>query len=416
MVRKIFGDLSTSIFNKQEWVAKVGGHDGAEVYVRPRGAGQQVRGQNWRGRRPSLIIPDDLEDPENMDNEELRVKKKDWFWNDVMESVDIYEKPITWQIILVNTLLHEDSLAADIINNPDWDVLELEICNDDLKSNIPEWWSDEDIKNKYDEKARQGNIEGFFREFRNKPNVTGDEAPFPKSSFKYYNPSDIDFSNKDFVSFGIIDPARTANPKSAKSACIFLSINPNTQKVYIRDVINQQFHVDEFYDEVFSFSEMLGINILGVEVTGLGEYALYPVMDEMNKRNLMMRIEELHAKGGTNEKGKKARVRGLSKYYRSGSIYHPDTGVAQGLESQLLSFPNSKYWDAMDALGYLPEMLSRLNIFMDPKINYDNLLGDDEEDLSSVSDISPRQMLAEMRMLVSDYDDEDMEPITNMFI
>lgn len=45
------------------------------------GAGQSIRGINWRNRRPDYIMPDDLYDEKDIYNPEATQKKNDWFWS-----------------------------------------------------------------------------------------------------------------------------------------------------------------------------------------------------------------------------------------------------------------------------------------------------------------------------------------------
>jgi hypothetical protein len=63
MIVKLFGPQKTiaadESFAKNMWVTSGG------TLVLPRGAGQQIRGLNYRGARPDLIIIDDLEDDED---------------------------------------------------------------------------------------------------------------------------------------------------------------------------------------------------------------------------------------------------------------------------------------------------------------------------------------------------------------
>src|SRR5690606_20810911 len=84
LIRKMFGDIRTKnepdglegvddSFSKKYWSMF------GEVLFLPRGIGQQVRGLLWRGRRPDLIIIDDLEDTETINNEDVRKKNKKWF-------------------------------------------------------------------------------------------------------------------------------------------------------------------------------------------------------------------------------------------------------------------------------------------------------------------------------------------------
>jgi hypothetical protein len=104
---ELFGSLKSDTFSKECWITQTG------IMILPRGAGQQVRGILHMHYRPDLIICDDLENSESVMNDELRQKLKEWFFADVCNSVNRSKKD--WKIIVIGTILHEDSLLANLI-------------------------------------------------------------------------------------------------------------------------------------------------------------------------------------------------------------------------------------------------------------------------------------------------------------
>ena len=87
------------------------------VTLFPIGRGQSPRGALVNGKRPTLIIVDDLEDPERCLNPELRQKDWDWFFSDVMYTADIGGNI---NCIYADTVKHPDSLSARLAKTPGW--------------------------------------------------------------------------------------------------------------------------------------------------------------------------------------------------------------------------------------------------------------------------------------------------------
>ncbi len=75
------------------------------------GAGQALRGLKNQSNRPGLIIADDIEDPEQVNSEEQRQKLGTWFSGTLLHA----GQPGT-NVIVVGTILHHDSLLANLIN------------------------------------------------------------------------------------------------------------------------------------------------------------------------------------------------------------------------------------------------------------------------------------------------------------
>ncbi|EJP75975.1 phage terminase large subunit [Campylobacter sp. FOBRC14] len=74
------------------------------------GAGKKIRGENWRGHRPQLIICDDLENDKNIKTKAQRDDMNEWFVKAVMKLPA--RDDTNHNIIVVGTTLHHDSLLA----------------------------------------------------------------------------------------------------------------------------------------------------------------------------------------------------------------------------------------------------------------------------------------------------------------
>ena len=368
MIKEFFGDFRQrdvskhefeEVFSKKAWVAY-------DTLVWPRGAGQQVRGVLFKNDRPGLIVIDDLEDPESINNEEIRKAWYQWLYADVIKAVPRLHR--NWKIVYIDTLKHEDSVLQKLIASPEWHGLRLEACDDSFKSTAPDFMSDEDIAKEWDEHVSAGQTDVFFRELRNLPISTKDSA-FRKEYFHYYNlgpdraigendlkKTDAEIqTDKHIETVVILDPAKTVKIHSAESAIIGIGIDINSAKVYIRDIVSERMYPDEIYDALFGMAIRLDAKVIGVEETSLNEFIKQPIKNEMFKRGKFFELVWLKARGGMK---KELRIKELVPYYRLGYIYHnASCATVNRLESQLLMFPRSALWDIMDAEAYLIEML-----------------------------------------------------------
>jgi len=360
LVKHFFGDCKSDIFNKEQWVAKVGDR---EICVMPRGAGQQIRGLLFGDYRPDLFIVDDLEDAESVSSVEQREKLWDWFLSDLMGAIDQSDK--NTKIIYVGTVLHEASLLMKLLKDPSWYSITLELCDDDYVSNAPNYMSDEDCKLLAEDYRSKGKIDVFFREFRNKP-INKETAVFKQEYFKYYEEKDLNLTRDNrIVNVVLYDPAKTTRSTSDDTAIVGVGLDKYNHCFYFRDCIAGKLHPEQAYEEIAQMCRRLGARYVGVEVTGLNEFITYPLVNYLRKNNVFVEVVELHAKGGRDEKGKVSRVRGLAPFYRMGQIFH-NQSVSAKLEGQLLSFPVSQYWDVMDCFAYAIQMFDIGEQFMSP--------------------------------------------------
>lgn len=343
-VHQLFGSIKSDWFSKDMWVTSAG------TAVFPRGAGQQVRGVNYQGCRPDLIILDDFENAEDVRNEETRKKLKEWFFADVLNSVD---RSKDWQVVMVGTVLHEDSLLENLLNDPTWLSVRLEICDDDYHSNWPDLIDDVGVKALADSYRAQGMLDVFYREYRNIP-ISTEDAIFKPDMFRHYEETDKEFlevTSRKLENIILVDPAKSVKIHSAHSAIVCVGLDTKSGSIYVRDVEAGMYYPDELYDKIFAMADRFKARAIGLEVTSLHEFLTFPFKNEMVKRGKVRPIVELKARAKKEE-----RIAMLAPFYRNGYIWH-NKKVCHALEEQLTTFPRCKRFDIIDALAYVVEML-----------------------------------------------------------
>lgn len=386
MIKYFFGDFRQrdvnktefeEVFSKKAWVAY-------DTLVWPRGAGQQVRGVLFKNDRPGLIVIDDLEDPQKIENDEIRKGWYEWLYADVIKAIPrMGEAAKHAKVVYIDTLKHEDSVLQKLLSSPEWTSVRLEACDDDFKSTAPDFISDEDIAKEWQQHVDAGQTDVFFRELRNLPISTKDSA-FRQEYFHYYNlPPDRPLKEGDLKKYDsdiqqdrhietvvLLDPAKTVKIHSAESAIIGIGIDLASAKLYIRDAISEKMYPDEIYDNLFTMAQMLDAKVLGIEETSLNEFIKQPIKNEMFRRGSFFELVWLKARGGMK---KEHRVKELVPYYRGGYIYHnASCAYTRKLEQQLLMFPRSALWDMMDCLAYIIEMLELGERYFSPTENPDD--------------------------------------------
>lgn len=103
----------TEVRKRAQWNRK--GININNVQVDIFSAGTELRGISYRQWRPTLVLLDDIEDSKNVQNPEQRQRLLEWY-NEVIENIgDTYTA-----IEIVGTILHPDSLLANLIQRPDF--------------------------------------------------------------------------------------------------------------------------------------------------------------------------------------------------------------------------------------------------------------------------------------------------------
>lgn len=164
-LRAEFGIIGLPIDAKTEIVVRF--DDDYECRIIVKGSGQKMRGLKWRGKRPGLIICDDLEEDEQVENADRRRKFRQWFFRALKPSLRKGGK-----IRIHGTILHEDALLARLVRDKTWKVLfyKAHASFDDFSELLwPERFNEARLRTIRQSFIEQQDAAGYSQEYLNDP-------------------------------------------------------------------------------------------------------------------------------------------------------------------------------------------------------------------------------------------------------
>ena len=210
-LRREFGIQSFEVDGKTEIICVL--EDGHRFRILARGSEQKIRGAMWKGKRPNLIVCDDLEDDEAVESRDRRVKFRRWFFRAAKQSLSKSGK-----IRVHGTILHEDSLLARLQKNRTWSFLFYKAHRsfDDFSELLwPERWTEEQLRERQREFVEDGDAAGYAQEFLNDPQDSA-EAFLRRDDFiAMRNPEDYESAKRIAVGWDFaVSKADLANRTS----------------------------------------------------------------------------------------------------------------------------------------------------------------------------------------------------------
>lgn len=164
---------------KTEVIVKLG--DGHRFRILARGSEQKIRGALWNGKRPNLLVCDDMEDDEQVESKDRRTKFRHWFFRAAKQAVSL----TSGRVRVHGTILHEDSLLARLRKNKTWKALFYRAHNsfDDFGGMLwPERWTEKALRFRRQEFIEDHDSAGYSQEFLNDP-FDHDEAYLRREDF-----------------------------------------------------------------------------------------------------------------------------------------------------------------------------------------------------------------------------------------
>lgn len=136
------------------------------------GAGTKIRGENWRGFRPDLIICDDIENDENVKTKALRDKLQEWFYKAIAKLPARTDN--AYNIIVIGTMLHYDCLLARLKKDDAFKIFDyplvLKFPSSDKPKNLNDFILDDENLDKKEYFAQYlRDKDSFMSEYQNLP-------------------------------------------------------------------------------------------------------------------------------------------------------------------------------------------------------------------------------------------------------
>ena len=346
MILTLVGHLRPSNSDDEKWQAEyielLNG-----IAIAAKGSGSQIRGLNVNAKRPKRILLDDVEDRKEVQNPNLREDKRQWFYRDVMPALALRDEQAN--IIMLGTLLHNDSLAVTVSRDPRFNTVILSALLENGEALWPEHMGIEKLDAAKDAAIRAGDLSGYHLEYNNKLRDEG-SAKFRQKDF-IYDPEVSD----DLVRAIAIDPA--LSPKRRASHCVIavVAMNIKTGKLHVLDIWGKRGpDAREIINKYFELSLKWKCSKHGVESIAFQSILVHLFREEMFRHRPphYFEIEEIKHSG---EDKKEPRIHGiLQPRYTSGYMRHrvrfPE------LEGALLDFPKGQM-DYPDAVAMAVTLL-----------------------------------------------------------
>ena len=345
--------------------------DGHRFRVMAKGAEQQMRGAKWAGKRPDLIICDDIEEDEQVMNKERREKFRKWFFGALLPL-----RSDNGIVRIVGTILHMDSMLERLM--PEYQLAErkkmkliitepLKIWTDyklpwksvKYRAHDNDWehllWEEkrtrEWLETEREKYVAQGMPEIYSQEYLNIP-IDESTAFFKRKDFiprleedrlkllRYYIGSDFAVSDADRADWTVF---------------VVGGVDENGL-LHIVNVIRERMDAKEIVDMILYLESSYHPEIFAVE-KGQIEKAIGPYLnEEMIRRGVFPNLLKLSPAVDKNQRARSIQARMRARGIR----VEKEADWYQTFEDELCRFPRDKHDDQVDAFAYLGLVIDRM--------------------------------------------------------
>ena len=301
--------------------------DGHEFRIIARGSGQKMRGRKWKGKRPGLIICDDLEDDEQVESADRRQKFRKWFNRALIPAMRRGGK-----VRIHGTILHEDALLARLQKDSEWGALFFKAHEgfDDF-SNIlwPEQFTEQALRAIRQRYINDMDPPGYSQEYLNDP-FDNSEAYLRKDDFIGMTLDDFDVVGK--VCIGV-DFAVSKKDKANRSSFTTGSLGADNI-IRIIDQVVGRMDSGEIIEEMFSLQERHSPEFFFVE-----DGVIWKTLEPLLIAEMQVRGVFLNCLAIVSAKDKATRGRSLQKRMRAGAVrFHKQAAWYVPYENEMLRF------------------------------------------------------------------------------
>jgi predicted phage terminase large subunit-like protein len=341
--------------------------DGHKFRIIAKGSEQKLRGLLWNGKRPDIMLLDDMESDEQVMNKERRDKFRRWFYGALIPALS--ENGI---IRYVGTILHQDAMleqlmpkvnGAYVIEEPlkmykskyagFWKTVKYRAHSDDWSQILwPDRWSRERLKEVKQEYIQMGLSDKYSQEYLNIP-IDESTAFFKRSDFQGMRPDD----KKKNLNYYITGDFAISERDRADYTVFVVGGMDEAGLLHIKNVIRARMDGEEIVQTMIGLQKVYNPLAFGVEEMqvskALGPYLNRAMIESNTYINLILMKPY--------KQDKMTRSQSIRARMRAGGVkFDKDADWYQDLEEECISFPRAKHDDQVDSLAYLGLLLDKL--------------------------------------------------------
>jgi predicted phage terminase large subunit-like protein len=350
--------------------------DGHQFRIVARGAEQKIRGTKWRGKRPGLIVGDDLEDDEQVENKDRRKKFRRWFFRACKQALRDRGR-----IRCHGTILHKDSLLSHLMRNRSW-------CSKRYKAHRafsdfseilwPEKFPPERLKQIRQEFIDEGDSAGYSQEYLNDPKDDEGAYLLPEQ-FISLKEEELD----EFRRVAVGCDFAVSSSDAANRTAFVIGGKTLANKYDILDVRKGRWSTKEWIDEMFDIQEQYNPEFWFVE-GGVIWKAVEPMLNsEMQDRDIWMNFVVINP-----TKDKATMGRPLQKVMKARAVRHAtETSWFPEYKEELLDFSETVEATLDDQFDAAAKLIRGL---MEIRMDEEDAMDEDERDFNRQAAASAR--------------------------
>jgi predicted phage terminase large subunit-like protein len=344
--------------------------DGHTIRVMAKGAEQKLRGLNWNGTRPDLIIVDDLENDELVMNKDRREKLMRWFFGALMPALSPSGKirvhgTVVHQDSLLNSLMPQDSSRIrkeqDLKTWDDWPdgrprgwlSVKYKAHNKDLTKFLwPERFGKDYFQDKRADYLSRGLSDLYSQEYLNEP-IDESVAYFKKSDFLTIKEEDWKTRKRRYLSF---DPAVSESERADYSVFVLAGVDED-RVLHIENVVRERLDGKDIVDYILAMHRHYDLEAIGLPKDLITKTLGSFLREEMIRQNSFPTIVELPTTGKNKvqcARSIQARMRAKTVKFAKEADWYPQ------LEDEMTKFPRGTKDDVVDAMSYMGMLLDKI--------------------------------------------------------
>lgn len=328
------------------------------------GAGQNLRGKRFDHVRPELVIMDDLEDTESVKSQDQRKKMKEWFFADVLPL------NIRARFFYIGTMLHEDCLLANLIQEPltqerevettpgtyvkkseQWAAYRYGVMDDTTgEPTWPEKYDEHWINTERKKYVANNMLYRFNTEFMNIA-VGRDDRTFDPTRIRFYSPAQLKAAQDGGLDILMVVDPGTRKGQDHDPTAISVTGMDKEGNVWVLDIVRKHMIHHEILDMIRdTYRKWLPHRLIVEGVQGQ-IYLLQDLEHGSWPGGEIIAAEEVDPK--QIRLGKEARILQLEPWFHQKKLIVP-AAPEWFVEfcDELVSFPRGKHDDMLDCLAY----------------------------------------------------------------
>lgn len=259
--------------------------DGIELNMKGYGASTNIRGVRYNGKRPDIVILDDITTNDAINSETIQNTINDNFYKSVIPALH----PTRFKIFFIGTPISERDIIHQLSTNSKWTVHKFPIAKkfpctrEEFVGNWEDRFNYDAVLDKYEMYLEAGKAQDFYQEFMLEITDLSTLLVEPED-IVWFDPSIVK-KNKHLYNFYIATDFATSTKKSADFSTIgVIAVSNNSDWLLVDGQCIRQSMQDNI-DDVFRYARKWNPLSVGIETSGQQGGFISLMQEMMIKRN-----------------------------------------------------------------------------------------------------------------------------------